>query len=96
MALCLPTQRNQCHNISKENIFDIDGDVLFFTSWGRENDKKALEKIQLSPLWQHLKVFQRRRVYLVGAHWHFSDVFAINAILDDLEKYLTSTSQSST
>jgi iron complex transport system substrate-binding protein len=75
-------------NISKENISDIDGDVLFFVSWEREDDKKTLEKLKQSPLWAQLKVFQRNQVYLVGAHWHYSDIFAINAILDDLEKYL--------
>ncbi|MBW4622897.1 MAG: iron-siderophore ABC transporter substrate-binding protein [Cyanosarcina radialis HA8281-LM2] len=75
-------------NISKEKMLDLDGDVLFFTSWGREEDKKTLEKLKQSPLWKHLKVFQRDRVYSVGSHWHNADVSAINAILDDLEKYL--------
>jgi iron complex transport system substrate-binding protein len=75
-------------NISKEKIFDIDGDVLFFVSWGREDDLKTLEKLKQNPLLRQLKVVQRNQVYFVGAHWHNSDIFAINAILDDLFKYL--------
>jgi iron complex transport system substrate-binding protein len=78
-------------NISKEKISDIDGDVLFFVSWEREDDKKTLNKLKQSPLWSQLKVFQKNKVYFVGMHWHSSDIFAINAILDDLEKYLVST-----
>jgi len=78
-------------NMSKEKISDIDGDVLFFVSWEREDDKKTLEKLKQSPLWGHLKVFQRNQVYFVGRHWHSSDIFAINAILDDLEKNLINT-----
>lgn len=75
-------------NISKENLLEIDGDVLFFVSWEREDDQKTLEKLKQSPLWSKLKVVQNNKVYLVGSHWHNSDIFAINAILDDLEKYL--------
>ncbi|NJK51377.1 iron-siderophore ABC transporter substrate-binding protein [Candidatus Gracilibacteria bacterium] len=75
-------------NISKEKILDIDGDVLFFASWERQDDKKTLDKLKQSPLWGHLKVFQQNKVYFVGGHWHSSDIFAINAILDDLFEYL--------
>ncbi|MDM9379779.1 iron-siderophore ABC transporter substrate-binding protein, partial [Chlorogloeopsis sp. ULAP01] len=80
-------------NISKEKIFDIDGDVLFFVSWEREDDKKTLDKLKQSPLWSQLEVFQKNKVYFVGGHWHSSDIFAINAILDDLEKYLVNSYQ---
>ncbi|HIK06881.1 MAG TPA: iron-siderophore ABC transporter substrate-binding protein [Trichormus sp. M33_DOE_039] len=75
-------------NISKEKMSDIDGDVLFFVSWEREDDKKTLNKLKQSPLWSKLKVLQKNKVYFVGMHWHSPDIFAINAILDDLEKYL--------
>lgn len=77
--------------ISKEKISDIDGDVLFFVSWGRKDDKKTLNKLKQSPLWSQLEVFQKNKVYFVGGHWHHSDIFAINTILDDLEKYLINT-----
>ena len=78
-------------NISIEKISDLDGDVLFFLSWGREDDKKTLEKLEQNPLWAQLDVVQRDQVHLVGAHWHNSDILAINAILDDLFKHLVST-----
>ena len=74
--------------ISQEKIFDIDSDVLFLVSLGRNDDKKALEKLRQNPLWRKLKVVQENKVYFVDAHWHSSDIFAINAILDDIEKYL--------
>ncbi len=80
-------------NISKEKISDIDGDVLFFASWEREDDKKTLDKLKQNPLWSQLEVFQKDKVYFVGMHWHSSDIFAINAILDDLEKYLVNSYQ---
>lgn len=80
-------------NISKEKILDIDGNALFFVSWEREDDKKTLDKLKQSPLWSQLEVVQKNQVYLVGAHWHSSDIFAINAILDDIEKYLVNNYQ---
>jgi iron complex transport system substrate-binding protein len=79
-------------NISIEKMSDIDGDVLFFVSWEREDDKKTLEKLKQSPLWAQLDVVQRDQVHLVGMHWHNSDIFVINAILDDLDKYLVNAS----
>jgi iron complex transport system substrate-binding protein len=78
-------------NISIENLLDIDGDVLFFVSWERNDDRKTLNKLKQSPLWQQLKVVQRDRICLVGMHWHSSDIFAVNAILDDLFKCLVET-----
>ncbi|NJM87825.1 MAG: iron-siderophore ABC transporter substrate-binding protein [Hydrococcus sp. RU_2_2] len=88
-------QRPKSHNlfyintlISKEKISDIDGDVLFVVSSEREDDKKTLNKLKQSPLWLHLEVVQQNKVYVVDKHWDNPDIFAINAILDDLEKYL--------
>ncbi|MFQ4144485.1 iron-siderophore ABC transporter substrate-binding protein [Chlorogloeopsis sp. ULAP02] len=78
-------------NISEETIPDIDGDVLFLVSLEFYGDKTKLENLKHKPLWQWLNAVQRDRVYFVGEHWHESDIFAINAILDDLEKYLVNT-----
>jgi iron complex transport system substrate-binding protein len=90
-----PAQRGDffyIENISKEELSTIDGDVLFFVSWEREEqDRQTLEKLKQEPLWQKLNVVQRNQVYFVNSHWHHSDIFAINAILDDLFKYLVST-----
>nr|WP_041919018.1 ABC transporter substrate-binding protein [Gloeocapsa sp. PCC 7428] len=86
-----PAQRGDffyIENISQEKISDIDGDVLFFVSWEREDDRKTLDKLKQNPLWSQLEVVQNNKVYVVGTHWHNSDIYAINAILDDLETYL--------
>ena len=79
-------------NISKEKLSDIDGDVLFFISWGRAQDAETHKKLKEDPLWQKLKVIQNDKVYFVDGYWHDSGgILAINAILDDLEKYLVDT-----
>jgi iron complex transport system substrate-binding protein len=86
-----PAQRGDffyVENISEETISRIDGDVLFFLTWDSEDDKEALEKLKQKPLWQQLQVIQRNQVYFVGEHWHHADLLAINAVLDDLFKYL--------
>ncbi|MCL6751736.1 iron-siderophore ABC transporter substrate-binding protein [Nostoc sp. CCCryo 231-06] len=78
-------------NISYENLSEIDGDVLFL-SYTKGDAKENLEKLQKSPLWQKLKVVQQNRVYLVDSdHWYAFDVLAINAVIDDLFKYLVNT-----
>jgi iron complex transport system substrate-binding protein len=89
-----PSQRGDffyIYNISQENISIIDGDVLFFVAWGTKEDLEAVEKLKQKPLWQKLNAVQRNRVYLVSEHWHHANIFAINLILDDLEKYLLNT-----
>ena len=79
-------------NISQERLSDIDGDVLFLSCRGEEAAKEDLEKLQRSPLWQKLKVVQQNRVYLVDIdHWYASDILAMNAVIDDLFKYLVDT-----
>ena len=87
-----PAQRGDyfyVENISREKLSDIDGDALFFISWGREQDTDTHKKLQEDPLWQKLNVVQNDRVYFVGGYWHDSgSILAINEILDDLEKYL--------
>jgi iron complex transport system substrate-binding protein len=87
-----PAQRGDFYyidNISKERLSDIDGDVLFFLFWPEDSTKEVLEKLQQDPLWQKLKVVQQNRVYLVDAtHWHSRGILAMNAVIDDLFKYL--------
>jgi iron complex transport system substrate-binding protein len=92
MTISLSSHEPISTAISTENLLDIDGDALFFVSWGREEDQKTLDKLKQNPLWQHLKVVQNNRVYFVGFHWHSSDIFAMHNILDDLEKYLVNLS----
>ena len=71
---------------------DIDGDVIFFLYWGGKDAKKVLEELQQKLLWRQLKAVQQNHVYLVdSAHWHGQDILAMNAIIDDLFKYLVNT-----
>jgi ABC-type Fe3+-hydroxamate transport system substrate-binding protein len=46
--------------------------------------KTTIEQLRQKPLWQNLNVVRHNQVCFVGEHWHESDVYAINAILDDL------------
>ncbi|WP_316433967.1 iron-siderophore ABC transporter substrate-binding protein [Leptolyngbya sp. NK1-12] len=75
-------------NASEEKISMLDGDILFFVTRSTVEDLQAIEKLKQKPLWQRLNVVQRNQVYFVGVHWSNPDIFAINAVLDDLEKYL--------
>lgn len=87
-----PSQRGDFfskENISVENLFDIDGDILFLSYSNDEASKKLFDRLQQNALWQKLNVVQKNRVYIVdSAHWYSFDALAANAILDDLEKYL--------
>ncbi|MGD1949582.1 MAG: iron-siderophore ABC transporter substrate-binding protein [Leptolyngbyaceae cyanobacterium] len=87
-----PTQRDDVYyvdNISAETLTDIDGDVIFFTSWARTVDRDALEMITQKPLWQKLKAVQQQQAYIVDTYWHNAgNIVAINLVLDDLFKYL--------
>jgi iron complex transport system substrate-binding protein len=79
-------------NISQEHLSEIDGDVIFISYGEGEAAKEALHKLQQEPLWRKLKAVQQNRVYLVDSdHWYAFDILAMNAVLDDLEKYLVNT-----
>jgi iron complex transport system substrate-binding protein len=79
-------------NISYERLSEIDGDVLFLATRKEKASEEALEELQRSPLWQKLKAVQRNRVYLVDfERWHAFDILAMNAVIDDLFKYLVDT-----
>ncbi|MDM9380813.1 iron-siderophore ABC transporter substrate-binding protein [Chlorogloeopsis sp. ULAP01] len=75
--------------ISQELLPELDGDVIFLSYRGKKAAKESLEKLQQTPLWRTLKAVQQNRVYLVDAnHWYAFDVLAMNAVIDDLFKYL--------
>ncbi|WP_268744002.1 ABC transporter substrate-binding protein [Chlorogloeopsis fritschii] len=77
------------NNISEERLANIDGNVLFFLVHGNRRDREILEELQQRPLWRQLKAVQQNQVYFVDAgHWYSMDILAINAIIDDLFKYL--------
>lgn len=76
-------------NISEERLSDIDGDILFFLVRGEKGAKEMLQNLQQKPLWRQLKAVQQNKVYFVDAgHWHALDILAMNAVIDDLYKYL--------
>lgn len=78
--------------VSEERLSDIDGDVLFIvTREGNRGIKEVSERLSQKPLWRQLKAVQQNRVHLVGYHWHTGGFLAVNAILDDLFKYLVNT-----
>ena len=76
-------------DISIEKLSNIDGDVLFFVSMGRGQDEEYQEKLQEDSLWQKLNAVQNEQVYFVDGYWQEAgSILAINAVLDDIEKYL--------
>ncbi|HAG80698.1 MAG TPA: iron-siderophore ABC transporter substrate-binding protein [Cyanobacteria bacterium UBA12227] len=78
--------------ISQELLSEVDGDVIFLSYRGGKGAKESLQKLQKNPLWRQLKAVQQNRVYLVDSdNWYAFDVLAMNAVLDDLEKYLLNT-----
>ncbi|AFZ33339.1 periplasmic binding protein (plasmid) [Gloeocapsa sp. PCC 7428] len=90
-----PSQRKNSYyveNISEESLSEIDGDVLFcVVRGGDEGKEKLLQRLTQKPLWQQLKAVQQNHAYLVDYHWHHLDILAMNAIVDDLFKYLVNT-----
>jgi iron complex transport system substrate-binding protein len=79
--------------ISKENISDLDADVIFMWTYGyqtaiAENARTALEKLKTDPLWLKLNAVQKSNIYEVPSYWIGSSILAANAVIDDLFKYL--------
>jgi len=90
-----PIQQNVYYveNISQEQLADIDGDIVFFLVRGESGTKELLQALQQKPLWQKLKAVQQDRVYFVDSgHWHSLDILGMNAVIDDLFKYLVNKS----
>ncbi|MEH2051203.1 iron-siderophore ABC transporter substrate-binding protein [Nostoc sp.] len=80
------------NSISEEQLSNIDADVLFFLIRGEKGANEFLEKLQQKPLWRQLKVVQKNQVYFVdGGNWGGFDILAMNAVIDDLFKYLVNT-----
>ncbi len=80
-------------DISKENILDADGDVIFVWVYGNnrqllESAKIALKKLQSDPLWQELEAVKSGKVYIVLEYWIGAGPLSANAVIDDLFKHL--------
>jgi len=87
-----PSQRGDFYyidNISEEVLSMIDGDVLFFLVSRKQDSQEMLDRLRKNPLWQQLKAFQNNKIYFVSEeHWHSFNYLSINAVIDDLFKYL--------
>ncbi|QHZ45546.1 ABC transporter substrate-binding protein [Bacillus sp. NSP9.1] len=77
--------------VTKEQIPDMDGDVLFYYTYETGDDKaSAIEKDYVNdPLFKNLSVYQKGQVHKVSdAIWNTAGgVLAANLLLDDIEKY---------
>jgi iron complex transport system substrate-binding protein len=87
------------HEMSREKISDIDGDVIFLWTYGHQDEvlqqaQTEKEKLKTDPLWSTLTAVQQDRVYEVSGYWIGDGPIAANAVIDDLFKYLIETPQS--
>ncbi|MGH1042193.1 iron siderophore-binding protein [Bacillus wiedmannii] len=78
-------------NVSKERISAMDGDVLFYFTFDKGNDKKGseLEKEYINdPLFKNLNAVKDSKAYKVDdVIWNTAGgVMAANLLLDDIEK----------
>jgi iron complex transport system substrate-binding protein len=76
-------------NASKEAIPKMDGDVLFYTVYGPE-DETTRQEITSDPLWQQLEAVRQGNLYEVSDDLWIASIgyTAADGIIDDLEKYL--------
>ncbi|NES98869.1 MAG: ABC transporter substrate-binding protein, partial [Desertifilum sp. SIO1I2] len=75
-------------NISKEQIAEVDADVLFVFNDVDPSSEQRLQEMKTDPLWSRLSVVQRDRVYEVPAYWGCCGLIAANRVVDDLFKYV--------
>ena len=78
---------------NKEQIADMDGDVLFLASYGAA-EKTGLAAFKDDPLFKQLSAVQQGKAFEVSDdHWMLGiGVVAANRVLDDLEGYFGSSS----
>ena len=76
-------------NASKEAIPKMGGDVIFVTTYGRE-EESTKQEIMNDPLWQQLEAVQQGNVYEVSDDlWMLGIGYtAANGVVDDLTRYL--------
>jgi iron complex transport system substrate-binding protein len=76
---------------SEEEISKADGDVLFAITF-TDDDEQFLQQLEQKPLWKTLKAVQQNQVHVVnGKHWNAYNIMAVDAVIDDLFKYLVNT-----
>ncbi|MEK5272239.1 MULTISPECIES: ABC transporter substrate-binding protein [unclassified Aeribacillus] len=80
--------------VGKEQIPEMDGDIIFYFTYAPQGDKEALQAEKEwtnDPLWKNLNAVKNGKAYKVDdAIWNTAGgVLAANHMLDDLEKLLT-------
>jgi iron complex transport system substrate-binding protein len=74
-------------SINSERLDLLDADVMFVLQ--DPGSEKIFQTYQKNRLWQLLNVVKNQRIYIVNSNsWAFGNSLAVNAILDDLYKYL--------
>lgn len=74
--------------VTKERIPDMDGSVIFTTSYG-PSDKTAMAEFTADPLWSQLNAVKQGKVYEVSDdYWMLGiGILAANQVVDDLNKH---------
>ena len=79
--------------ISKEQLSEADGDVIFYFTYNKTNEKSSeREKEWLNnPLFMELKATKNHQVFEVSdTIWNTSGgIISANLMLDDLDKFLS-------
>lgn len=77
--------------ISREQISQANGDLIFYSAFG-PTSQAALDELVAGPLWQNLSAVQNGKSYEVADDLWYLGIgpIAADLVLDDLEKYLTS------
>lgn len=77
------------YRISNELFDAADGDVIFMIVTPSDSKiGKTRDRLLSDPLWSKLKAVQQGKVYEVLDYWIGSGLFAANAVIDDLFKYV--------
>lgn len=75
--------------LSEEHLSAMDGDILFISRLGDDEERTALNELERKPLWSRLKAVQRKQVHLVDMSiWRGSHILATDLVIDDLFKYI--------
>lgn len=76
---------------SEEELEKVDGDVLFVAKY---NDDRFLYQLKQKPLWRTLKAVQQNNVYPVtDSAWYGQNMTAAKVVIDELFKYLVSSTE---
>ncbi|KAM3115643.1 iron-siderophore ABC transporter substrate-binding protein [Phormidesmis sp. 146-33] len=77
------------YRISNELFDAADGDIIFMVVTPSDSKiGKTRDRLLSDPLWSKLNAVQQGKVYEVLDYWIGSGLFAANAVIDDLFKYV--------